>query len=134
MKKILVIEDDEDTGLILSWFLESENFMPIVANNGITGLELAKKAQPDLILSDVNMPGMNGYDVLKALREDAITANIPFIFLTSELEPDDRSYALRLGADDYLAKPVDLSEVMAAIVTQLNRIFYQNPEKNLMIV
>ena len=127
MKNILVIEDDEDIRIMMSLFLKSENFAVTLAENGRVGLELAKKHKPDLILSDIHMPELDGYEVLKALREDAATANIKFIFVTSEVNMEAYCLALELGADDYLTKPLNLKHLLQAIALQLNGISDQTP-------
>jgi DNA-binding response OmpR family regulator len=126
MKKILVIEDDEDMRIMMSLFLKSENFEVTLAENGMVGLELARKIKPDLIVSDIYMPELNGYEVLKALREDVATANIPFIFLTAEVDADAHCLAMGLGANDYLTKPIDLKHLLLAIVIHLKTNSAQN--------
>ena len=111
MQTVLLLENNEDLRLMLILYLRLENFQVISAENGMTGLNLAKQIKPDLIISDVNMPEMDGYGVLKALREDLATAKIPFVFLTSISDMDKCAHAMELGADDYLTKPDDLSEM-----------------------
>ncbi|GET41222.1 response regulator [Microseira wollei] len=127
MKKILVIEDDADQRIMISLFLRSENFQVTLAENGRVGLELARKIKPDLIVCDIHMPELNGYEVLKALRDDMATANIPFIFLTAEVDADAHCRAIGLGADDYLTKPTDLKHLLLAIAIHLKTISDQNP-------
>lgn len=119
MKKILIIEDNEDFCLIISEFLRIKNFQLICAKNGLIGLNIAKDQQPDLILSDINMPELNGYEVLEGLRNNISTATIPFIFITSEEDEAYRCRALLLGANGYLIKPVDIDELLDAITTHL---------------
>jgi DNA-binding response OmpR family regulator len=119
MKKILMIEDNEDIRLIFCEILTLENFQVMCAENGLIGLKLAKNQHPDLIISDIHMPELNGYEVLEKLRNDVSTANIPFIFITSEEDYDYRCRALLLGANGYLIKPVDICELLNAITTQL---------------
>jgi CheY-like chemotaxis protein len=89
MKKILVIEDEPDMRRNLTTILRLEKFLPLPAENGSIGLELAKKERPDLILCDVMMPELDGYGVIAALRANADTAAIPFIFLTAKGEKPD---------------------------------------------
>nr|WP_026733080.1 response regulator [Fischerella sp. PCC 9605] len=119
MKKILMIEDNEDFRLIVCEFLRLNNFQLICAENGLIGLNIAKDQQPDLILSDINMPELNGYEVLEGLRNNIYTATIPFIFITSEEDEAYRCRALQLGANGYLIKPVDINEFLDAITTHL---------------
>lgn len=120
MKKVLVIEDDAIMRVVLGKLLLAENFDVFTADNGLVGLHLANKQEPDLIVSEVNMPYMNGYEVLKKLRQNLKTANIPFIFLTSENDINNRSIALLQGANDYLTKPLEFSEFRKAITAQLS--------------
>lgn len=84
MKKILVIEDEPEMRRNLSTLLRYEDYLPLEAGNGRSGLEVARRERPDLILCDVMMPELNGYGVLRALQEDPKLASIPFIFLTAK--------------------------------------------------
>lgn len=121
MKKILVIEDEPEMRRNLTTILRLEKFHPIAAENGRVGVELAKREKPDLILCDVMMPDLDGHGVLQALREDAATAGVPFIFLTAKGEKPDIRAGMNLGADDYLTKPVAKLDLLAAIRTRLER-------------
>lgn len=121
MKKILVIEDETETRDNLVLMLEMEGFKPLSAPNGQAGVELAKKEIPDVILCDVSMPKMDGYGVLEALRANAETISIPFIFLTAKTDKKDFRTGMNLGADDYLTKPASAEEVLAAINARLER-------------
>lgn len=112
---ILVIEDDEMMRSTLFELLELEDFNVVSAGNGFLGLRIAKEMQPDLIICDLNIPNLSGYRVLQKLRNDLTTAKIPFIFLTSESDADSRRRAMQLGANDYLTKPVALSELLETI-------------------
>ncbi len=121
MAKILIIEDEPNIRENLVEILELENHQPLAAPDGRAGLELARREKPELILCDVMMPGLDGYGVLKALREDSATARIPFIFLTARGERGDVRTGMNLGADDYLVKPVRIQEVLDAIEARLER-------------
>ena len=121
MKKILVIEDEPEMRRNLLTILRLEKFEPLGAENGKAGIALAKSAKPDLILCDVMMPEMDGFGVLQALRADAATTSIPFIFLTAKGEKVDIRGGMNLGADDYLTKPVDKSDLLAAITSRFKR-------------
>jgi DNA-binding NarL/FixJ family response regulator len=121
MKKILIIEDDFIVRNNLRDILEMENFQPALTPNGPAGLAAAKSEPPDLILCDVLMPGMDGHQVLTALRADAATARIPFIFLTAKGEGADVRAGMNLGADDYLIKPVKAVDLLEAIAARLER-------------
>ena len=121
MKKILVIEDDSEMRRNIVIVLQLEQYQPIAAENGRVGVELAKRKKPDLILCDVMMPELDGYGVLKALREDTNTTLTPFIFLTAKGEKDDLRSGMNLGADDYLTKPVAQADLLKAIEVRLRR-------------
>ncbi|MBD1924695.1 response regulator [Trichocoleus sp. FACHB-90] len=119
--KVLVIEDATDTLTSLLDLIESQGFQAIGAKNGLIGLQLANEQMPDLIISDINMPEMNGYEVLEALRQNTKTARIPFIFLSGEEGNAARRLGLELGAADYLTKPVINKQLMEAIAVQLQK-------------
>lgn len=121
MKKILLIEDHSQMRENLLIMLQMETFEVSWAENGRVGLELARRVLPDVIVCDVMMPEMDGYGVLEALRADPATATIPFIFLTAKGEKIDQRAGMNLGADDYLVKPVDKREILAAIAARLQR-------------
>ncbi|MDB6110245.1 MAG: DNA-binding response regulator [Pedosphaera sp.] len=121
MKKILVIEDEPEMLRNLLTILRLEKYHPLGAENGRRGLEAAQTQKPDLILCDVMMPELDGYGVLRALRANAATVTIPFIFLTAKGEKLDQRNGMDLGADDYLTKPVGKVELLSAIVARLQR-------------
>lgn len=103
-KRILVIEDDPSLQKVLQEFLTADGFEPIEAMDGEKGAELAKKDIPDLILLDIILPKKDGYEVLKELKEDQKTKNIPIILLTNLGSPADVEKAIKLGATTYLTK------------------------------
>ena len=107
MKTILIIEDTEPILENLTEYFEMHGFKIIGARNGKIGFEFAKKLIPDLIICDVLMPEMDGYEVLDRLLHTAKTFEIPFIFSTSMSEMVNREDALKLGADDYITKPFE---------------------------
>ncbi len=119
MKKILIIDDDEYSLLLISDFLAFNNFQVITTENGSLGVQLARQQKPDLIICDIDMPEPDGYEVLRQLRSDPTTATIPVVFLTFETNPASRRRALQLGADAYLTKPVNLNELLTRIATLL---------------
>jgi len=112
MKTILLIEDNINILENLAEYLELEGYKILVANNGKKGLEFASRFMPDLIVCDVCMPEMDGYEVLHLLLDKAKTYEIPFIFSTSMSEKVDRTEGLKLGADDYIVKPFDPEELV----------------------
>ena len=115
MQKILVIEDNLDVRENIVEILELSNYEVSEAPNGKEGVKAAKKEQPDLILCDIMMPEMDGYEVLYMLGKDPGTSTIPFIFLTAKAEKSDFRQGMSLGADDYLTKPFDDMELLKAI-------------------
>jgi DNA-binding NarL/FixJ family response regulator len=121
MNKILVIEDEPQMRRNMATVLKMEGFEALVAENGRLGVEAAKRELPALILCDVMMPELDGYDVLAELRADPTTAGIPFIFLTAKGEKADLRFGMNSGADDYLTKPVDIPDLLAAIHARLDR-------------
>lgn len=121
MTKILVIEDEKHIRENILDLLADEGFDAIGAENGKIGLQLAQQEIPDLIVSDVLMPQLNGYGVLTAIRSNPVTATIPFIFLTAKADKTDIRHGMELGADDYLTKPFTADELLAAIAARLDK-------------
>ena len=121
MLKILVIEDDELIRETLVQLLESHSYRVIVAENGRFGVQMALSEIPDLILCDVQMPELDGYDVLRTLRQNSLAATIPFIFLTAQSDKTDFRRGMELGADDYLTKPFTKAELLGAIASRLSK-------------
>lgn len=121
MKTILVIEDEAQTRDIFCQCLLFEGFRAIAAASGEMGVQLAKQHRPDLIVCDIMMPDLDGYEVLYLLRQEHAMAAIPFIFLTAKVTMADLRQGMGLGADDYLTKPCTLEQFLAAIVTRLQR-------------
>jgi signal transduction histidine kinase len=119
--KILVIDDDELVCEMISSTLQLEGFETISALDGHEGIEAARKHSPDLIICDVMMPRLDGYATLSAIRNDPSTATTPFIFLTGQTTKSDMRQGMELGADDFLAKPIMVNELVAAIRTRLQR-------------
>lgn len=126
MKKILIIEDEPEMRRNIAALLRYRDYEPVAAENGSRGLELARREKPDLILCDVTMPELDGYEVLRRLRADATLALIPFIFLTAKGEKEDLRNGMNLGADDYLTKPVGNVDLVRAIETRLQRAAQQD--------
>ncbi|QIR40681.1 EAL domain-containing response regulator [Tolypothrix sp. PCC 7910] len=121
MTKILVIEDEELVRENLLDLLDAEDFDTIAAANGKIGINLAFAEIPDLILCDMMMPEVDGYGVLTTLRQDPLTATIPFIFLTAKSAKADFRQGMDMGADDYLTKPFTRAELLSAIVNRLEK-------------
>ena len=122
MKKILLIEDDKVVRENTAELLELANYKVATANNGKSGLVEAKKHVPDIIICDIMMPELNGYGVLQILSKDISTKHIPFIFLSAKSEHKDIRKGMNLGADDYITKPFDESELFSAIESRLAKV------------
>jgi DNA-binding response OmpR family regulator len=118
METILLIEDTIDINESLAECLETEGYKILLANNGRTGVELARKFIPDLIICDLLMPSMSGKEVLHALKDALKTSMIPFIFSTSLAEKPGKTQALKLGADNCIVKPLE-PETLLEIVRNL---------------
>ncbi len=120
-KKILVIEDERTTRTSIVNFLESEGFNAVMAENGRAGIQMAQEHLPDLIICDILMPELDGYDVLTTLQQDTKTASIPFIFLTMAATEAGLQQSMNMGADDYLSKPITSERLRQAIALQLQK-------------
>lgn len=120
--KILIIEDTDNVRENIAEILESEDFETHAAENGEVGIDMAKKIQPDLILCDIMMPGIDGYEVIKHLRSEEITATIPFIFLTAKGTVENIRDGMLSGADDYIPKPFTIEQLLSAVNTRIKRI------------
>ena len=117
--KILIVEDERKTGEYLCMGLREAGYFVELLNNGVDGLHNALEGDHDLIILDVMLPGMNGWEVLKSLRAQG--RHMPVLFLTAKDHVDDRVHGLELGADDYLVKPFSFSELLARVRTILRR-------------
>jgi len=123
MAKVLCIEDERDLREDFVEVLREGGYEVFEASNGEDGLRILDQARPDLVLCDITMPKMNGYQVLEAVRKDyPELADIPFIFLTALADREDVIAGKKLGADDYLTKPVDFSQLLATIEARLGQI------------
>lgn len=121
MKKVLIIEDNEDVRENTADILELAGYNVTMAENGKIGVEVAKKILPDVIVCDIMMPELDGYEVLQALDKNSKTSSIPFIFLTAKTEKIDMRKGMNLGADDYLTKPFSENELLEAIQSRLKK-------------
>jgi putative two-component system response regulator len=120
-KQILLVEDNYFIRDTIARMLELENFEVFLAENGLDGLEILKKVRPDLIVSDVNMPAMDGITFFKFVRGNPAMVGIPFIFLTANDSPTHIQQGRELGVEDYLTKPVDSKDLLAIINARLLR-------------
>ena len=121
MKKILLIEDNPEVRDNTMEILTLANYDVITAENGRVGVELAQREKPDLIICDIMMPELDGYGVLHILSKNDQTAAIPFIFLTAKTEKADIRKGMNLGADDYLTKPFDDTDLLNAIEARFRK-------------
>ncbi|MFD1292570.1 response regulator [Lutibacter holmesii] len=122
MKKVLFIEDDVTVRENTAELIALAGYQVFTAENGKTGIYEAKKNLPDIIICDIMMPELNGYGVLQILSKDNATKHIPFIFLSAKTEYSDIRKGMNLGADDYLTKPYDESELFSAIESRLAKV------------
>jgi two-component system alkaline phosphatase synthesis response regulator PhoP len=122
-QKILVVDDEKDIVDILKYnLLKEEDYDVMTALNGKEAIEIAEKEKPDLILLDIMMPEMNGFDVCRYLKTSHSTMNIPVIFLTAKDNEIDEIIGLELGADDYIIKPISPRKVIARVKSALRRV------------
>jgi PAS domain S-box-containing protein len=121
MAKILVVEDSIAIREEICEILQFENFEVIWAENGVQGLEQAKKELPNLIISDILMPKLNGYQLLAELQKSSTTESIPFIFLSAKAELQDLRKGMNMGADDYLIKPLITDELIKVVKSKLKK-------------
>jgi type IV pilus assembly protein PilB len=120
-ERVLIVEDSHTIAAVVKYFLELEGFEVLSAQNGFIGLELAKQESPRVIVTDINMPDMDGMTMVKALRANAITRDIAILMLTSESSVESEMRALAIGADDYLVKPVEPRRLAARVKALLAR-------------
>ena len=118
-KTVLIVEDEKSIVDILRFNLEKDDYAVETAYDGETGLRLAVEKNPDLVLLDLMLPKMNGFDVCRRLREKG--SNVPIIILTAREEEGDKVQALELGADDYITKPFSMRELMARVKANIRR-------------
>jgi DNA-binding response OmpR family regulator len=132
MDKILIVEDDLKTSNLLKLYLRQAGYKAEIAHDGYTGLEMARRMQPDLIVLDLMLPNLDGLDICRLLRTET---NVPIIILTAKSTEDDVLRGLELGADDYITKPFSPREVVARVKTVLRRVQESSntgPQKELM--
>jgi CheY-like chemotaxis protein len=119
--RVLVVEDDGTISLVVKYFLELEGFEVLTAKDGASGLETLRRERPQLVVTDCNMPGMDGMSMVKALRADPSTRDIAVLMLTSEEGVDKETEALAAGVDDYIVKPVEPRRLAARVKSVLMR-------------
>ena len=119
-KVILIVEDDPKSLTLTRDLLQVSGYTTIEATDGKQGIELAKRSRPDLILIDAQMPVMDGLEATKILKADAPTSNIPIIVLTAYAMKGDKERILEVGCDGYLAKPIDIQELLKTVAEYLS--------------
>jgi len=119
LPQIMVVDDDQDTVTILTRHLQREGFVPIEASSGAQCLKLVHENEVDVILLDLMMPDMDGFQVVRALRDNPETAEIPIIMITARDDLDARAEGMRLGVSDFLAKPVFRRQLASRVRAQL---------------
>jgi two-component system, OmpR family, alkaline phosphatase synthesis response regulator PhoP len=120
-KKILVIEDDPATSRLVDYSLRHEGFQVITAFNGLEGIRKATEEAPDLVILDVMLPGMDGFEICHRLREQPSTAKLLILMFSAKAQDIDKNTGLKVGADDYLSKPAAPAE----IVKRVNKLLAQ---------
>ena len=121
MKKILIIDDDQAFRNIVAVALRDEGFEVVEAENGAVGIEMARSQVPNLILSDIHMDTVNGFEALVSFRQDERTSEVPIILMSARTDEDSMKYAIELGANDFLAKPFTIDELVQAITVRLKQ-------------
>lgn len=117
----MIVDDEPDVAVVIEATLRAEGFETLVAADGEAAISLVREQRPDLVLLDVMMPGLDGVQVCKRLRNDPATSAVSIIMLTAKTMPNDRVVGLTAGADDYVAKPFDIEELLARVKATLRR-------------
>lgn len=118
-ERVLVIEDDASASELVAYALEQNGYEVITATDGLEGLNKAQGEHPALIILDVMLPGVDGYEVCRRLRATSATAIVPILMISAKARQEDKDVGLKKGADDYLTKPVKPSEMVAKVETLL---------------
>jgi two-component system alkaline phosphatase synthesis response regulator PhoP len=120
--RILVVEDDFEIAQMLRIFFETKGYQVIIAPRGEKALELCRNQLPNVVLLDIILPGIDGYEVCRRLKSNQRTSNVPVIFLTKMDERADQIAGLGLGADDYITKPFDITELESSVERLVARV------------
>ncbi len=118
-KKILVIEDDPSTLRLIKYTLQQEGYQVLTAPNGLEGIRKTKSEEPDLVILDVMLPGLDGFEICHRLRANPQTAQLPILMVSGKAREIDRATGLKVGADDYITKPWHRPELVTKIVAML---------------
>ena len=128
-RSIVIVEDDEDIADSIRYNLERESFRVRVAATGEDGLNLILERPPSLVLLDLNLPHMSGFEMCRRLRAEATTARVPILILTARTDEADKVLGLNIGADDYITKPFSMRELVARVNAVLRRAEGLEPER-----
>ena len=120
-KKILIVEDDPSFSRAINHIVEKEGYDVVTATNGMTGLRMAKEEKPDLLILDVMLPGLDGFEICSRLRNDPETDKLPIIMLSAKGQEADKNTGLKVGANEYLTKPVDRELLLKTMTSLLDR-------------
>jgi DNA-binding response OmpR family regulator len=113
--KILVIEDDPATSRLVEYSLRHDGYQVVRASNGLEGIRMARTEAPDLVILDVMLPGLDGFEICHRLRSDAATARLPILMFSAKAQEIDKSTGLKVGADEYLTKPAAPAEIVSRV-------------------
>ena len=130
-EKILVVDDEDHIVELISYNLINSGYTVLTANNGLDAVSIIKNERPNLVLLDLMLPGLDGFDVCKAIRSEAETKDISIIMLTAKGEELDKILGLELGADDYITKPFSIRELLARIKAILRRTKYSSANEEI---
>jgi len=120
-KRVLVVEDDPAASRFVGYTLEQEGYEVSIASNGLEGIMKAQQEKPDILVLDGMLPGLDGFQVCRRLRAQAETAKLPILMVSAKAQEADKAAGLKVGADDYLAKPVDPTKLVERVRELLNR-------------
>ena len=120
-KKILVVEDDPATLRLVDYSLRHNGYQVFTASNGLEGLRKVQDEKPDLVILDVMLPGIDGFEICHRLRSEPDTAQMPVLMFSAKAQEIDRDTGLKVGADDYLSKPADPAEIVKRVEGLLTR-------------
>jgi two-component system alkaline phosphatase synthesis response regulator PhoP len=121
MRRILVVDDDREVVRLIRAYLEQAGFEVLAAYDGDTAVHVIRRERPDLLLLDLMLPGKDGWEITRLVRNDAALAHIPIIMLTARVDDTDKIVGLELGADDYVTKPYNPREVVARVRARLRQ-------------
>jgi two-component system alkaline phosphatase synthesis response regulator PhoP len=119
-KRILIVEDDPSVLRATSYILEKEGYQVLTAQNGLEGLKKAREDNPDLLILDVMLPGIDGFEICHSLRSEPETAGLPIIMFSAKGQESDKATGLKVGADEYLTKPVDREVLLNKVAAWLS--------------